>query len=271
MKAILYYFSGTGNSKRIVDICRNELIKKQYDVEIIKLTRSTVSAGLDGVSLLGFVYPVIGLAAPRIIVQHLHSLPHAKQSVSLFLIATKGSDHNQGWAMMEPIKMLNEKGLKVIGAKSIHMPDNWMTFLKGKSEEAEKSLLEKAESSARDFILETIDNKSTIEKFQWPSFGPIASIIIKNIFRSIGIKRLWMHFKILSSCNGCGKCARICPTNSIRLENKKPRWSGTCEQCMCCVSFCPQKAIVQLEPIFHGSKNRKYHEPHFNPENEAVR
>ncbi len=268
MKASIYYFTGTGNSKKIADICKRMLGNNNYAADVKKMTDSFPEETTNDISLWGFIYPVIALSAPRLVMKWLNTIPKPSRELSAFLITSKGSDHNQGWAIEDPMKIVNQKGINIIGTKSIHMPDNWITFHKSSSESNDNLLIEKAETEIKNFIESICHGNTVLEKFQWPQFGTIGSIIIKNVFRHIGIKRIWTHFKATSLCSSCGKCARICPTKSITMENKKPTWHKTCEQCMRCVSFCPQRAIIQFESIFHGSKNRRYHEPSFDPEKE---
>ena len=50
-------------------------------------------------------------------------------------------------------------------------------------------------------------------------------------------------FHVKDSCIGCGKCAKLCPLNNIKIENMKPVWSGQCTHCMACIGNCPVRAI----------------------------
>ncbi|MFH0960281.1 MAG: 4Fe-4S dicluster domain-containing protein [Pseudomonadota bacterium] len=45
-----------------------------------------------------------------------------------------------------------------------------------------------------------------------------------------------------SSCTGCGRCVRNCPTNSIR-ENPRETAHTECLTCLKCQEICPEKAI----------------------------
>lgn len=56
-----------------------------------------------------------------------------------------------------------------------------------------------------------------------------------------------------AACDGCGKCAEICPTQALHLSFKKdtelrPQFSSACLQtkgqpCDHCIQSCPQQAI----------------------------
>ena len=57
---------------------------------------------------------------------------------------------------------------------------------------------------------------------------------------------LFVHakkFYVTNTCISCGKCLDVCPTNNIRMENKKPVWAENCTHCMACINRCPKEAI----------------------------
>lgn len=45
-------------------------------------------------------------------------------------------------------------------------------------------------------------------------------------------------------CTCCGMCARICPTNTITMQDGHPAWQGdACTECLACIHRCPSEAI----------------------------
>ena len=47
-----------------------------------------------------------------------------------------------------------------------------------------------------------------------------------------------------NKCIGCGRCAEICPRNTIALKNNKAKIrTKDCIRCFCCHEMCPVKAI----------------------------
>jgi ferredoxin len=50
-------------------------------------------------------------------------------------------------------------------------------------------------------------------------------------------------YTISEACTGCGICEKVCPAKNIELADNRPRFRHTCEQCVACIQFCPQKAL----------------------------
>ena len=52
------------------------------------------------------------------------------------------------------------------------------------------------------------------------------------------------NFHASDACVGCGRCARACLANAIRMEDKRPTWvRRTCFMCFGCLRLCPVMAI----------------------------
>lgn len=262
-KAELLYFTGTGNSKRVLSVAGEILSKNGYDISLRSITK-TKNPSPDN-ALLGFCFPVYSLALPRIAYRFLKSLPETKNPVKAFLFVTGGADNDSGWSLIEGKKILEKKGYTVVLTELIPMPNNWLPFDDVPSAEEAKKVLDAGEKRTGGFVEKMLKGDVHHKPLDVKKFGYLPSLFLHFIFRNLGVKRIWRFFRTNANCNGCGSCEKACPTRSITLTDKKPKWSKTCEQCMRCIHICPKKAIEQLESIGKGSKRNRYFEPHFKP------
>ncbi len=64
----------------------------------------------------------------------------------------------------------------------------------------------------------------------------------------LGLLSIMSPFKIkrnISSCINCGSCARNCPS-LIAVDKKKSIYSPECSGCMTCLSYCPEKGVLDF-------------------------
>ncbi len=52
------------------------------------------------------------------------------------------------------------------------------------------------------------------------------------------------NFTVDKFCIGCGKCAEVCPAESIKLDRCEPVWTkDECYVCFGCLRVCPTESI----------------------------
>jgi ferredoxin len=259
----LRYFTGTGNSRRMLSLCQEIFACGGWQTQLLSMTSS---AGLDSKTMmLGIGFPVYSLGAPRIVRNYLQSLPVAAERRRAFVLASTGGQDEEGWALQECRDLLSARGYDVFFSDSILIPDNWMPMAYVPTTEESSGILERAETQLAGIAGKILTGESYHKPFVLPKFGPLGSRILHNLFHQLGIHRLWKLFKATPACTGCGICFRQCPLHAIRMTKEKPEWSSACEQCMRCMNTCPRHAIQQLEWIGHGGRRNQYREPHFNP------
>lgn len=262
-KADLFYFTGTGNSKRALSIAGEILRKSGFEVSLRSIAKPAVPE--NDCAWYGFCFPVYSLAIPRIAYRFLKGLPNAAGNNKTFLFMTGGAENDAGWSLIEGRKVLEKKGYNVVYTELVHMPDNWIPFDDPPEPAEAKEILENAEKLVVSSVGRMLKNEVYHKPLDVKKFGYLPSLFLHFIFRNAGVKRLWMFFRTNNNCNGCGTCEKACPTRSIKLVDGRPKWSRTCEQCMRCFHICPRKAIGQFESIGKGSKRARYFEPNFKP------
>ncbi len=263
-KILLKYFSGTGNSLRVTDICGTHFKSEGYDPIMSTITED----GKDdypGADLIGFVFPVYAFGLPRICTRFLKRMPKAGGGKRAFLLVTAGAADESGFALINGRKILGKKGYDVIYTDVIEMPSNWTTFDNPPAKDQARLILDKGEKRALEIAADISGAKNYHHKFNVPKRMGYSRLLVEyTSFHYFGIGQMWKMFRVDSSCDACGTCEKVCPTNSIALVDENPCWSATCEQCMRCVNFCHKQAIFQTQGGDTKGKHR-YHEPHFKP------
>ena len=261
MKIELKYFTGTGNSLKVLNTCKDVFIENDYSVELSAIeVGKQLSVDAD---IIGFCFPVYAFGIPRICRKYLKQFQRFSKPQNVFVIITAGAEDESGFSVGECINILKRKNCQIIYTAVVEMPINWTTYMNPLSIEEARIIIEKGVEQASEIGNDIMKDKHKYHHFNVPKrYGKFGLYKEYYLFKYMGIKNLWRTFKIYATCNGCQLCAKICPTASIKMENGYPAWTSTCEQCMRCVNFCPKESIYQSMGGDTKGRNR-YHEPSF--------
>ncbi len=263
MNVDLRYFSGTGNSYKILDTCKEFFVKHGCKVELSSITNE--SDIHEKAQLIGFCFPVYAFGIPRICRKYLLSLPEFENPINTFVLITAGDSDESGFSIEECSKILKKKGLNVTYSEVIHMPSNWTVSLNPPSKKEAQLIIDSGVKKAKETAQDILNGISHHHVFNYPSrYSKIGFYKDYYLFKWLGVSNLWRDFKTDDTCDSCGLCEKLCPTESIHIVNGKPEWANTCEQCMRCVNYCPEQAIFQKGEGSIKGKNI-YYEPTFKP------
>jgi Pyruvate/2-oxoacid:ferredoxin oxidoreductase delta subunit len=263
MKIELKYFTGTGNSWKVLDTCREIFAENLHSVSISPIkTNEQLPSDAD---IIGFCFPVYAFGIPRICRRYLKRLPRFTKPQNVFVLITAGKIDEAGFSVNQSIKILRNKNCQVIYSAVVEMPINWTTYMNPPSKQEAGIIIENGIKHAQRISDDIIHGIQKYHCFNIPeSYGRLGLYKEYYLFKYLGLQNMWRSFNVYSSCNGCGVCEKICPTESIKINMGKPAWSSTCEQCMRCVNFCPKEAIYQT--MGGGTSGRfKYYMPDFKP------
>ena len=266
MKFELRYFTGTGNSLRILDRCRETFLEAGHTAAISEINlRETKIKEAD---IIGFCLPVYAFGIPRICRKYFRRIKKFENKQRAFVIITGGDAKESGFSVVESEQLLKKKNCEIIYSGVIQMPNNWITSPVPPfppSKEEANVIIRKGAEQAKRMANDIISGIMHSHVFSYPArYTKVRFYKDYLLFRYLGIQNLWRTFKTYETCNGCRICAIICPTQSIRIMESRPVWSSSCEQCMRCVNFCPREAIYQTMGGGTKGKNR-YCEPDFHP------
>lgn len=266
MKVELRYFTGTGNSLKILDTCREIFCRLNYQAAISEINLNETN--LDKSDLLGFCFPVYAFGLPRICRKYLNSIYKFSNRQKVFVLITAGDSDESGFSLKECEKILRKKNCDIVYTEVIQMPINWTVspvppYPPSRDEAVE--IIKAGVEQAKKIAFEIGNGIKKYHKFNFPKrYSKFRFYKDYWLFKYMGLQNLWRTFKTYDTCNGCQLCSKICPTKSIKMIDKKPVWLSTCEQCMRCVNFCPNQSIYQTMGGGTKGKNR-YYEPSFKP------
>ena len=267
MKIELKYFSGTGNSWKVLDTCKKVFAENHHTTSISPIkTNEQLSSDAN---IVGFCFPVYAFGIPRICRRYLNQLQKFNEPRNVFVIITAGKQSEAGFSVKESVKILRKKNCQIIYTAVVEMPANWTTYINPPSKEEALAIIEKDIKLAKGISEDILKGIHKYHHFNIPqNYGRFGLYREYYLFKYLGLQNMWRSFNVYDSCNGCGACEKLCPTGSIKIIKDKPVWSSSCEQCMRCVNYCPNEAIYQSMGGGTSGRN-KYHVPDFRPKEKS--
>jgi len=248
-KVIIYYFSGTGNSRNVAEWLSKVATEKNIESQIINIaqiyTQKIQSPEPD--SLVVFVSPIHGFNYPPIMLNFILRFPKGKNKIVLMntragmLIGKFVTPGITGIAFYLSASILFFKGFSIKAIKPFDMPSNWISFHPGLNEKTVKYLhiknLERVEVFAQKVLQGKSDFRALLE------FYDLLLTPIALGYYLLGRFFLAKTFYASLDCDNCDLCIKSCPVKAIIKVDKRPFWTFKCESCMKCIGYCPQKAI----------------------------
>ncbi|MDE5656891.1 MAG: EFR1 family ferrodoxin [Muribaculaceae bacterium] len=232
---MILYFSGTGNSKALA----HELARHTGD-EVHDIADSFTASGKRVV----WVFPIYSWGLPSPVVDAIErlELPAELAEIPHFMAATCGDD--AGLADRQWQGLVEARGWNARGAYTVEMPNTY-TMMKGfdvDSPEVVRRKLDAFPKRAADIAASILAGDCRADiirgRFAW-----IKSRIIYPGFIRYATSSKPYH--ATAACIACGKCARECPSQTIKMEGDRPVWNGRrCAMCERCYHNCPVHAIA---------------------------
>lgn len=229
---MIYYFSGTGNSKWIAqELARLTGDEAQSIAKLLNDGPTTVFAGEN--APIGVVFPVYAWGAPLIVEQFCKQIKLASGAYP-YVVCTCGDETGKAIVRLKKIFAYQ-------AAWSVKMPNNYIAGFDVDSPELERKKISEASERVKRIAEAVLARTSVYDVYEGPSAG-LKTALVRPMFNRFA--RATSRFSVDESCNNCGLCARICPIHAIQLKDGKPVWvKKDCTQCMGCINRCPQRAI----------------------------
>ena len=256
---LLIYYSGTGNSKRVSEWIVQEAKDRGMKTHIASFHQFNPDdiADFTGKTLIGFFSATHGFNMPHSMLRFLFRFRMLKGS-DVFIGNTRAGmklwklfiPGLSGIAMYFPALILFFKGYKVKAMYPVDLPSNWISLHPGLRKKVIDSMAGHYERLTKMFAAKILSGKRVFLKsfVLLPLDILVAPIALGYYF--VGRYILAKTFIATSRCDNCGICIAQCPTQSIILSDNRPYWKFTCESCMKCMNYCPQRAIETAHSMF---------------------
>ncbi|MBW4754548.1 EFR1 family ferrodoxin [Prevotella melaninogenica] len=258
---MIFYFSGTGNSKWAAKTLALET--GDTLVSIPEVIKSDCSFTLEKDEHVGFIFPIHGWRVPNIVKEFLTKLTiktlgedtsHVKHYC--FCLVTAGDSIGKAMErFQQQLKSVTvNDALSLKAVCSLIMPESYVG-LPGMDVDTKEKELEKKELASKQLkefsnILKQHPHKDSNQIWGWNQLirGPIPSFFsgpVGGFFERFLITDKPFHVDS-RRCVKCGICANVCPVSDIKGGlGFEPEWlhNGKCLTCFSCYHHCPHHAI----------------------------
>ena len=258
---MIFYFSGTGNSKWAAKTLALET--GDTLVSIPEVINSNCSFTIEKDEHVGFIFPIHGWRVPNIVKEFLTKLTiktlgedtsHVKHYC--FCLVTAGDSIGKAMErFQQQLKSVTvNDALSLKAVCSLIMPESYVG-LPGMDVDTKEKELEKKERASKQLkefsnILKQHPHKDSNQIWGWNQLirGPIPSFFsgpVGGFFERFLITDKPFHVDS-RRCVKCGICANVCPVSDIKGGlGFEPEWlhNGKCLTCFSCYHHCPHHAI----------------------------
>jgi ferredoxin len=248
MKAVIFYYTGTGNSLWSAWL----LAERLGGVKLCPMKQADAMAAGDA-DAVGFVFPVHMWGVPGPVVEFVEKLS-LRPETYLFALAVNAGQVSR--TLIQLREVLAGRGLNLAAGFSIVLPSNYIPWGGPGPVARQNARFADARVKITEAAACIADGQGgPIEK------GPLWQRIVFTAIYKMSFKQVPKMDKDFWSddkCNACGICVNICPAKNIVLEAGKPVWQHHCEQCLACIQWCPQESIQfgKKTPAYE-----RYHHP----------
>jgi ferredoxin len=233
----IVYFSGTGGTKIAAEKLAESFTGFGVTVIQQELNAQEQQDRQTKEDLLIVLYPVYALNAPEPVYKYINNHDVAENIPAAIISISGGGEVTPNKACRRRvIKLLENKGYRVVYEKMLIMPSNIFTATPlNASVRLLKVLPVKASQIAGDLLGGVVcRTRPGLINTALSAFGEL---------EKIGARQFGRHIASSADCTGCGICAAHCPVGNIRMAGGRPVYGGKCITCMKCLYGCPQKAL----------------------------
>lgn len=224
-----YYFSPTGGTKKAGELFCEKI---SSNVKKIDLGAHDNNAEKPESDLVVIAAPIFGGRIPELVAEKLKKVNgEGKKAVTLVVYGNRAYED----ALLELNHVAEEQGFEVIASAAIIAQHSMAPEVgKGRPDDLDRQAIHEFAQS----VLDKIDS-NTNESVKVPGNYPYKEAMSMPVTPMS-----------LPSCNQCGKCETVCPTEAIDIKEKAVVTNiEKCMLCMACTAVCPQHARILPPPL----------------------
>ncbi len=223
METIVYFFSGTGNSRKTAE----SIAARLENARAVPIGAASLADFSGSDAAVGFVFPILMFGVPTFVLSKMRAVSAGFAGSSskryVFAVATHGGNPAASCDQIDRALKLKRKR---VAHFSLEIP----------RKKFDADAYERRVSEISTFV-----GERRLPPFDSPR---LSSRLLTVLVNPMGNAFMNPKFSAGASCVGCGACARLCPTGNISMIGGKPSWGKKCDTCFGCVNWCPSAAIT---------------------------
>ncbi|MBO4856729.1 MAG: EFR1 family ferrodoxin [Bacilli bacterium] len=237
MRFLGIYFTGTGNSKRVMDVINHNLISLQHTLDTVDVIKDEIK-DINEYDGLIITYPIYGFNAPKPIISYVKKMVKANENKPCLIM--KQSGEHLFWNNASSLyltSLLKKRNITVTNEYHYLMPYSFIfrhsDFMAYRMNNVMEGLIpldlndffSHKDSHMKRFFLDRFF--AWVLRIQWwgGRFNGRFYKVEKN------------------KCVKCMKCVKECPACNIEFKDGKFKFKGQCLMCQRCIMYCPRHAI----------------------------
>lgn len=239
MNRIGIYFSGTGNTKLVIEHFMNQI---EIDSKIYAIEDSNCIDALNAADEIVIAYPIYYSCMPKIMSDFIDTNATLWNNKRIFIIATMAMFSGDGSGV--GARALKKHGAIILGGLHVTMPDCILDVKLGKKSSDKEIQTVYTSLKRLDEVALSFDHE------RYPQQG----LHFPSRVLGLIVQRLWVgHYSKsykdkpnidYESCVTCGKCTKVCPMDNLVIQNGRLIQNKKCTLCYRCVHTCPTKSLT---------------------------
>jgi len=255
MSLVIYYFSGTGNSRYVA----RELQRRLAGASLVPIVGLLADRAIPvTATAVGLVFPVQALGIPIALRRFLRKARFEDVSY-VFAVATREGTVFRGFPQIDHLLRKGGAALSARFVLTMFSSDPRAAAYRC-PDQREVAELTVGVQVRLDEIAGQVSRREVRrdagggEIIRMP-YGPVRNRIMERLVLLAHASSEHLggvnYYYSDETCTGCGICEKVCLSGKVRIDGRRPRWQKQvlCYMCFACVNFCPKES-VQIRSIW---------------------